>query len=270
MNGTQKMGRFSRLVLAAAVGGVMLGLAGTAQAAGAEGPELKHVDWSFDGPFGTFDRSSLRRGFQVYKQVCSSCHSLNYVAYRNLADEGGPEFSEAEVKAIAADYSVTDGPDENGDMYERPALPKDKFVKPFANEQIARMANGGALPPDLSLIIKAREDGANYVYSLLTGYEEAPAGVELAAGMHYNPYFSSGNGQIAMAAPISEDIVEFSDGTPATVDQIAHDVVMFLTWAAEPKLEARHRIGFMAMIYLVVLSGLLYFATRKVWAGQAH
>ena len=239
--------------------------AASVQAAGG-GVELRHVDWSFDGPFGTFDRSSLRRGYQVYQEVCASCHAMDLLHFRNLGDEGGPEFTVDEVKAIAAEYEVEDGPDDEGDMFMRPALPKDRLPAPFANDEAAKSANGGALPPDLSLITKARVDGPNYVYSLLTGYEETPDGVEMAPGMHYNPYFPGH--QIAMAPPISEDIVEFEDGTPATVDQIAEDVVMFLTWAAEPKLEERHRIGFMSMLYLIGLAGLLYFATRRAWSDQ--
>ena len=249
-------------MMMAGAGGISL----TTPAVASESMELKAADWSFAGPFGTYDRNALRRGYQVYKEVCSACHSMDLVHFRNLADDGGPEFSEAEVKALAAEYTVMDGPNDEGDMFERPGEPRDALVAPFANEQAARVANGGALPPDLSLIVKARPDGANYVYSLLTSYEEPPAGFEMAQGMNYNLYFA--NQQTAMAPPISDDIVEYADGTPATTEQIAKDVVTFLMWAAEPKLEERHRIGFMSMIYLIVLAGLLYFATRKVWSDQ--
>lgn len=236
-----------------------------AMAAGsAEHP--KDVSWSWEGPFGTFDRAALQRGFQVYKEVCSSCHGLSYVKYRNLGDEGGPGFSEAEVKAIAAQYEVSDGPDEFGEMFDRPAQPKDPFVKPFANEQIARMANNGALPPDLSLITKARDYGADYVYSILTGYEEAPADVTMSAGMHYNPYFPGH--QIAMAQPLYPDQVVYADGTEASLDRAAKDVTTFLHWAAEPKLEARKRMGFMVISFLVILAVLLYFTQRKIWSDQ--
>lgn len=250
------------IVAAAMMGCVFL----SAPVAASEELDMKTVEWSFEGPFGMYDRNALRRGYQVYKEVCSACHSLDLVHFRNLGDDGGPEFSEAEIKALAAEYTVIDGPDDEGDMFERPGEPRDAFVAPFANEPAARVANGGALPPDLSLIVKARRDGANYVYSLLTSYDEMPEGMEVAEGMTYNPYFA--DQQIAMASPIFEDVVEYGDGTPATTEQISEDVVTFLMWAAEPKLEERHRIGFMTMIYLIVLAGLLYFATRKVWSDQ--
>ncbi len=233
-----------------------------AQAAGG-GAELKDVDWSFSGPFGSFDKDALRRGLQVYSEVCASCHSLKFVAYRNLGDAGGPELSEAEVKAIAAEYEVTDGPDSEGDMFERPAEPKDKFVSPFENEQAARASNNGAYPPDLSLMTKARKNGPNHVYSILTGYQDAPEGVTVGEGMNYNPYFSGG--QIAMAQPLFEDQVEYEDGTPATVEQMSKDVVEFLHWAAEPKLEERKRLGLKVMIFLIVFAGLLYATKKRVW-----
>lgn len=260
--------RFAPFVAAAAIAllGSYFASAQPAEAAGAEGVELKQVDWSFAGPFGTFDRDALRRGFQAYKEVCASCHAMSFLHYRNLGEEGGPEFSEAEVKAIAAEYTVEDGPDDQGDMFERAALPRDRFVSPFPNQAAARVANGGAYPVDLSLIAKARPHGPDYVYSLLTGYDDPPPDLEMQPGMYYNEYFSGG--QIAMAPPILEDIVEYSDGTPATEERIAMDVVTFLMWAAEPKLEQRHQMGFNVMIYLIVLAGLLYFATRKVWSGQ--
>lgn len=236
-------------------------LAGGAAGAAEDARAPKKVDWSFSGPFGRYDKAELQRGFQIYKEVCASCHSLRLVAFRNLADLG---FSEAEVKAIAAGYEVEDGPNDDGEMYMRPARPSDRFPSPFANIQEARLANNGAAPPDLSLMAKARMGGADYIFSLLTGYEEAPAHVQLASGMNYNPYFAGG--QIAMAPPLSDDIVTYADGTPATVEQMAHDVTAFLMWAAEPKLEDRTSLGFRVMIFLVILSVLLYFVNRKVWA----
>tara|TARA_E500000178_G_scaffold354053_1_gene421774 strand:- start:2334 stop:3116 length:783 start_codon:yes stop_codon:yes gene_type:complete len=231
--------------------------------------EAKHphaIDWSFAGPFGTYDRNALRRGFQVYKEVCASCHGMKQISFRNLSQPGGPEFSEAEVKAIAAEYEVTDGPDDYGDMYERPALPKDRFVEPYPNVNAARAANGGAYPPDLSLITKARSGGPDYIHALLSGYEEAPEGVEMRPGLYYNPYMAGG--KIAMPAPLLEELVEYGDGTPATVQQMSLDVTQFLNWAAEPELEQRKRTGFMVLIYLTIFAGLLYFSMRKIWADQ--
>ncbi len=236
-----------------------------AQAAG----DAKHpaaIDWSFNGPFGTYDRNALRRGYQVYVEVCAACHSMNQIAFRNLSQPGGPEFSEAEVKALAKQYIVEDGPDDYGDMYDRDALPKDKFPSPYPNENAARAANGGAYPPDLSLINKARGGGPDYIHALLSGYEDAPEGVEMRPGLYYNPYMPGG--KIAMPAPLMEDIVEYSDGTAATVEQMSLDVTHFLNWAAEPELEERKRTGFMVLIYLTIFAGLMYFSMRKIWADQ--
>lgn len=229
--------------------------------------DAKHpaeMNWQFDGLFGTYDRNALRRGFQVYKEVCASCHSLNQIAFRNLSQEGGPEFSEAEVKAIAKEYLVEDGPDDYGDMFERDALPRDKFPSPYPNENAARAANGGAYPPDLSLITKARGGGADYIHALLSGYEEAPEGVEMRAGLYYNPYMAGG--KIAMPVPLLEELVEYSDGTEATVEQMSMDVTHFLNWTAEPELEQRKRMGFMVLIYLSIFAGLMFFSMRKIWA----
>ncbi len=220
----------------------------------------KQLKWAFDGMTGTFDRQSIQRGFKVYKEVCASCHSLRLLSYRNLTQIG---FSPAEVKAVAAEYTVIDGPDDVGDMFERPALPSDRFASPFPNDQAARAANGGSLPPDLSLIVKARHDGANYLYSLLTGYKNAPSDVELSEGMYYNPYFPGG--QIAMAPPLAEGLVSYDDGTPATVDQMSKDLVNFLQWAAEPEMEQRKSIGIKVLLYLVVFTVLFYFAKKRVW-----
>ena len=204
------------------------------------GPAMAEVgkpparDWSFDGMFGTFDRGAAQRGFQVYQEVCAACHSLKLVAYRNLSGIG---LSEDQIKAIAAEVEVTDGPNDEGEMFQRPARPSDRFVKPFANDNAARAANNGALPPDLSLMVKARKGGADYLHALLTGYkEEPPAGIKLSEGMNYNLYFP-GN-QIAMAPPVADDAVEYADGTKATADQIATDVATFLAWAAEPELRS--------------------------------
>lgn len=229
--------------------------------------DAKHpaeMNWQFDGLFGTYDRNAMRRGFQVYKEVCASCHSLNQIAFRNLSQEGGPEFSEAEVKAIAKEYLVEDGPDDYGDMFERDALPRDKFPSPYPNENAARAANGGAYPPDLSLITKARGGGADYIHALLSGYEEAPEGVEMRAGLYYNPYMAGG--KIAMPVPLLEELVEYSDGTEATVEQMSMDVTHFLNWTAEPELEQRKRMGFMVLIYLTIFAGLMFFSMRKIWA----
>ncbi len=235
----------------------------------AEGPANKKLDWSFEGIFGTYDRGSLQRGYRVYKEVCASCHSMNLLSYRNLSQPGGPEFTLEQVKALAAEFDVQDGPNDEGEMFERAGLPSDRFVSPFPNEEAARASNGGALPPDLSLIVKARKDGPNYLYSLLTGYEEnPPAGVELGEGMNYNPYFTGH--QIAMAPPLSEEAVEYTDGTKPSVENLSKDVVMFLAWAAEPKLEERKSLGFKVLIYLIILAGLMYAANKKLWSRIKH
>ncbi|ARN84672.1 cytochrome c1 [Candidatus Nucleicultrix amoebiphila] len=215
-------------------------------------------DWSFKSPIGTFDRAALQRGFQVYKEVCSTCHSMNLVSYRNLRDLG---FSHGEVKAIAKQYQVPTLNDE-GESITRPAESQDAFVSPYPNEKAARAANNGAYPPDLSLIVKARNGGADYVKALLVGFKEPPAGVTLNPGMHYNVYFQ-GN-QIAMAEPLKEGLVTYTDGTKATVEQMADDVVTFLSWAAEPEMEARKRLGIKVLIYLSVFSVMMYFALRRV------
>ena len=233
-----------------------------------EGAALPSVDWSFSGPFGTFDRAQLQRGYKVYKEVCANCHSMRLLAFRNLGQRGGPEFSEPAVEVLAAEATVTDGPNDDGDMFERPGKPADRFPSPFANEQAARASNGGAYPPDLSVIAKARAGGPNYLHALLTGYEEPPAGFELREGMQYNAFFPGH--QIGMPPPLSEGAVEYTDETPATVDQYAKDVAAFLMWAAEPSLEARHETGFKVIIFLLVLSGLMYLTKKKVWAREAH
>jgi len=242
-------------------------------------------DWTFAGPFGTYDRGQLQRGLKVYKEVCSACHSMDLVAFRSLEDLG---YSEAQVKAFAAEYTVQDGPNDEGDMFERPGVPSDHFPSPFANPQAAAAANNGAAPPDLSLIAKARgvergfptfvydiftqyaENGPDYIHSLLTGYDhQPPAGMTIAEGTYYNPHFIAGK-SLAMAKPLSDDQVTYDDGTPQTVDQYSRDVSAFLMWAAEPHLEDRKKTGFRVMVFLVLFAGLVYLTKRKVWANVAH
>ena len=216
--------------------------------------------WPFEGIFGTFDRQAAQRGAQVYFEVCSACHSNHNLYYRNLKDIG---FSEAEIKQLAQKYTVKDGPNAEGEMFDRPALPSDRFVSPYPNEEAARAANNGAYPVDLSLIIKARHDGPNYVFSLLSGYQEAPADIKLMPGLYYNPYFEGG--QIAMPPPLTQGQVTFSDDTPATVEQMAKDVVVFLQWAAEPEMEHRKSMGLKVMIFLLVFTLFFYMAKKKIW-----
>jgi ubiquinol-cytochrome c reductase cytochrome c1 subunit len=229
----------------------------------AHGPE---GGFSFEGPFGHFDRQQLQRGFQVYKEVCAGCHGLNYVAFRNLQDLG---YSEAEVRAIADQWAIqvpSINP-QTGEPATRKALPSDTFPSPYPNDIAARAANNNAVPPDLSLLVKAREDGANYVYSLLTGYENPPQGVEVPQGLHYNPYFHSI--KIAMPKPITADgQVTYADGTAPTVSQMSRDVTAFLTWAAEPNLEKRHQMGWAVLLFLIAATILSYFAYRNVWADR--
>ena len=230
----------------------------------AEKVEFLKTDWTFKGLFGKFDRASLQRGYQVYTEVCAACHSMKYLSYRNLSEKGGPEFSVAQAKAIAASFEVTDGPNADGDMFQRPGKLSDKFVMPYENVKAAEAANGGAYPPDMSVLVKARGGGVDYIYSLLQGYEEAPSGITLDDGVHYNKYMY-GN-KIKMSAPLSDDIIEYSDGTKATVEQMSKDVTTFLMWAAEPSLEARHQMGFKAIIYLIILTILVYFSMKRIWS----
>ena len=230
----------------------------------AEKVEYLKTNWSFKGIFGKFDRAALQRGYQVYTEVCASCHSMKYLSYRNLGEKGGPEFSEAEVKAIASSFEVIDGPNADGEMFTRPAKLSDKFVMPYENVKAAQAANGGAYPPDMSVLVKARGGGVDYIYSLLLGYEDAPAGMILDEGVHYNKYMY-GN-KIRMAAPLSEGIVEYGDGTKASVEQMSKDVTTFLMWAAEPHLETRHQMGFKAIVYLIILTVLVYFSMKRIWS----
>jgi len=237
---------------------------GSYQVNAAEKTDLLKIDWSFKGLFGKFDRGSLQRGYQVYSEVCAGCHSMKYLSYRNLSEKGGPEFSVEQVKAIASSFEVTDGPNEDGDMFVRPAKLSDKFVMPYENEKAAQAANGGAYPPDMSVLAKARSGGADYLYSVLLGYEAPPSGTTLDEGVYYNKYMYGNN--IIMAKPLDDGLVEYSDGTTASEEQMAKDVVTFLMWAAEPHLESRHKMGFKAIVYLIILTILVYFSMKKIWS----
>ena len=230
----------------------------------AEKLEYLKTDWSFKGLFGKFDRGALQRGYQVYTEVCSSCHSMKYLSYRNLAEKGGPEFSEAQAKAIAASFEVKDGPNSDGEMFMRPGRLSDKFVMPYENVKAAQAANGGAYPPDMSVLVKARGGGANYIYSLLQGYEDPPIGITLDDGVYYNKYMY-GN-KIKMSSPLSDGLIEYADGTEATIEQMSKDITTFLMWSAEPHLEARHRMGFKAIVYLIILTILVYLSMKKIWS----
>ena len=226
--------------------------------------KLLKIDWSFKGVTGKFDRASLQRGYQVYTEVCASCHSMNLVSYRNLGEPGGPEFSVEQVKAIAANFEVEDGPNSDGEMFTRPGRPSDKFVSPYPNVQAATAANGGAYPPDMSVLVKARKGGSDYIYSVLMGYEDPPAGFELEEGVYYNKYM---DGQkIKMSNPLSEGIVTYADGTQASQAQMAKDVTTFFTWTAEPHLETRHKMGVKVIIFLTIFTLLVYLSMRRIWS----
>jgi len=235
-------------------------LAGPALAAGGD-VALTKRDWSFNGPFGTFDKAAMQRGFQVYREVCAGCHSLQYIAFRNFADLG---YNEAEIKAIAAEYDVEDGPNDEGEMFTRPGIPADRMPSPYPNDNAARAGNGGALPPDLSLIAKARANGPDYLYSLLIGYKEAPASMNVPDGMYYNDAYP-GN-LIAMPQPLYGDDVTYADGADASIEGSAADLTQFLMWAAEPKMEARKRIGVAVVFFLSIFVVLSVMAKRRVWA----
>ena len=219
--------------------------------------------WSFEGIFGTFDRASLRRGYQVYNEVCSTCHSINLLSYRNLSEKGGPEFSLESTKKIAASFEVIDGPNSEGEMFTRPGRLSDKFIQPYANVQAAKSANGGAYPPDMSVLVKARGGGANYIYSILLGYEDPPEDFNSDEGVYYNKYMPGNN--IKMPNVLSDGLLDYEDGTGATVQQMAKDVSTFLTWVSEPSLEARHKIGFKVILYLIILALLVYLSMKKLW-----
>ena len=243
------------------------------------------MDWSFAGPFGKYDKAQLQRGLKVYKEVCAACHSMEFVAFRTLEDLG---YTDAQIKALAAEYEVQDGPNADGEMFTRKALPSDYFPSPYPNVEAAAASNNGAAPPDLSLIAKARgvergfptfifdiftqyaENGPDYLHSLLVGYgEEPPAGMVIPEGTYYNPYFIAGK-SLAMPPPISDDQVTYDDGTPQTVDQYSRDVSAFLMWAAEPHLVERKELGFRVMAFLIIFAGLVYLTKRKVWSQIAH
>jgi ubiquinol-cytochrome c reductase cytochrome c1 subunit len=256
-----RMARTMHWMAGALLAGLVAG--GSAQAQ-EEAPEPIKRAWPHEGLLGTFDRAAAQRGVQVYREVCAACHSLDYVSFRHLEALG---FGEEQVDAIAAQYTMSDGPNDQGEMFEREGQASDYFPAPYPNEQAARAANGGALPPDLSLIAKAREGGSDYLFSVLVGYEEPPADVEAREGMYYNSYFPGH--WIAMPPPLSEGVIEYADGTPATVEQMANDVTVFLSWAAEPTLEERKQTGLKVMIFLIVFGGLLYATKRRIWA-DAH
>jgi len=239
-----------------------LTLPASAQTAG-EHAAVPHRTWSFEGLFGTFDQGAAQRGFQVYNEVCTACHAMKLLAFRHLAGIG---FTEDQIKEIAASKQVTDGPNDSGEMFERPGRPSDHFPSPFPNEKAARAANNGAYPPDFSTLVKGRDGGASYVDGILTGYKDAPpAGVKLQEGMHWNEAFPGH--QIAMPPPLSEGQVSYADGTTASVEQMAADVATFLAWASEPELETRKRMGTKVILYMLVLTGFLYAIKRRVWSA---
>lgn len=218
------------------------------------------INWSFQSIFGTYDRAALQRGFQVYHEVCAACHSLNHLAYRHLAGIG---MTPETIKALAAEKEIRDGFTEEGEIFKRPGIAADHIAPPYINEKAARAANNGALPPDLSLIVKARAYGPDYLHAILTGYADPPKDVQLMENMHYNKYFAGH--QIAMIAPLSEGLVSYTDGTPTSVDQYAKDVVTFLTWAGDPKMEERKSTGFKVMFFLIILTLFMFFTKRRVW-----
>lgn len=240
----------------------VLALPGAAVAADA--PEIEAQEWSFAPPFGHFDKAQLQRGFNVYKTVCAACHGLRLLSYRNLGEPGGPLFSEEAVKVLASQVQITDGPDDTGKMYERPGVPSDRFRSPYPNDETARSVNNGALPPDLSVMAKARPGGPDYIYALLTGYKDKPGDMEMSPGMHYNTAFPGH--QIAMGNPLADGMIAYTDGTEPTADNYARDVSAFLMWAAEPKLEERYRVGARIMIFLIVFAVVMYLAKRVVWS----
>lgn len=225
-------------------------------------PELPDYEWTFEGMFGTYDRAALQRGLKVYQNVCAACHSLDRVYFRNLHALG---YSDNQIKALASQYTVNDGPNDDGEMFERPGKPSDRFPGPYPNKQAAKAANNGAYPPDMSLLVKARPGGADYIRALITGYEEPPAGVELLEGQYWNEYMAGH--VIAMPPQLSDDMVPYEDETPQTAEQYAADVSHFLAWAAEPEMEERKQTGIKVLIFLLVFAGLMYAYKRKIWAN---
>jgi cytochrome c1 len=256
---------------------ILLGAASTVSAQTISRPAIppKVTSFSSDGPFGHYDRGSLQRGFQVYKEVCSACHSLNRVAFHNLDEDGGPGFTEPQAKAIAASYKIPAPPNDKGDTLDangnrltQAGTLADHFPPPFANDNAARASNNGALPPDMSILVKARAGGAAYIYSICSGFHQpVPAGFKVLANKYYNPYFEGRN--ISMPPPITDNQVTYSDGTKATVDQECHDIATFLSWTAEPKMEERKHLGFEVMAFMLLLTGMLFLTYRKIW-HDAH
>ena len=281
-----------RKLLTVLLAGAAIAAVSPAFAADEHAPEIARQDWTFGGMTGHYDKEQLRRGFMVYKNVCAACHGLRLLHYRNLSQPGGPEFAEGNVEQMAAEAQVTDGPNDDGEMFTRPGKPADRFVSPYPNAKAAAAANGGALPPDLSVMAKARtieragpwyleplnwisdvttnyqEQGPDYLHALLTSYGEPPAGMTMAQGMYYNAAFPGH--QIAMPAPLSDGVVTYPDGVPATLDDYARDVSAFLMWTAEPKLEERKRMGLKVLIYLTILAGLLYLSKCALWRNVEH
>ena len=240
---------------------LLLGLvSSTAWGAGGD-VVLKSRNWSFSGPFGTFDKAAMQRGFQVYNEVCAGCHSMKLIAFRNFADLG---YDDSEIKALAAQYEIQDGPNDDGEMFMRPGIPADRMPAPYPNDNAARAGNNGALPPDLSLIAKARPNGPNYLYSLLSSYDDAPEGKEVPDGMYYNAAYPGH--LIAMPQPLYGDDVEYVDGSATSIDALSADLTQFLMWAAEPKMEVRKRIGVAAVFFLSIFVILSYLAKRRIWA----
>ena len=228
--------------------------------ASGSGNDLPKHNWSFKGLTGTFDQSAVQRGFKVYREVCSGCHSMSLLYYRDLIDIG---FSDEEVKAIAAEYTVIDGPNEEGEMFERPAKPSDRFVPPFSNEQEARISNNGSYPPDLSVITKAKKHGPDYIFNLLLGYMDPPVDFELGEGMYYNQW-KEGH-QISMAQPLDEGYVDYDDGTENTLPQLAEDITTFLVWSAEPELEERKKLGIKVILFFIVLGSIVFIVKNRLW-----
>ncbi|HSU04535.1 MAG TPA: cytochrome c1 [Acetobacteraceae bacterium] len=248
-----------------AIRGLLAGLATVLLVSGPalaqQEPPLPNENWSFSGLFGSFDLASAQRGFWVFQNVCSNCHSLKQIHYRDLAAIG---LTEAQIKAVAGSVQVPKGVNNQGEPVEGPATPADQFRSPFPNEEAARAAMNGALPPDLSLIVNAREGHADYVYGILNGFVDPPAGFTVPPGRYYNQYFPGH--LIAMPPPLHDGLVEFADGTKATVPQMAHDVVTYLEWAANPEMAQRKQIGVRVILFLLLLMGLTYALKRKVWA----
>ena len=259
---------FARISFAAMFALAGLGMMGSgaavAEEANGHGPEIEAQKWSFEPPFGTFNQAQLQRGYRVYKEICANCHSMRLLSYRNLGEPGGPHFSEKAVATLASQSQVSDGPNDKGEMFQRPARPADHFRSPYPNDEAARLANRGALPPDLSVIAKAREGGPNYIYALLTGYHKAPPDFKLTQGMYYNTAFPGH--QIAMPPPLVDGVIPYTDGTAPTVDNYARDVSAYLMWAAEPKLDERHKLGARVMLFLFVFAIIMFLSKRAVWA----